>query len=52
MTRMPRVTARELVRFLKGQGFVEDRESFLDVTLVNGHGWLDSQDVQMPSSKP
>jgi hypothetical protein len=27
MTRMPQVTARELVQFLKAQGFVEDRQS-------------------------
>jgi hypothetical protein len=26
MTRMPQVTARELVQFLKAQGFVEDRQ--------------------------
>ena len=26
MTRTPQVTARELVAFLKGQGFVEDRQ--------------------------
>lgn len=25
MTRMPQITARDLVRFLKPQGFVEDR---------------------------
>jgi predicted RNA binding protein YcfA (HicA-like mRNA interferase family) len=27
MSRMPQVTARELVRFLKSQGFVEDRQA-------------------------
>ncbi len=27
MPRMPQVTARELVRFLKSQGFVEDRQT-------------------------
>ena len=27
MTRLPQLTARELVRFLKLQGFVEDRQS-------------------------
>ena len=27
MSRMPQVTARELVRFLKAKGFVEDRQS-------------------------
>jgi predicted RNA binding protein YcfA (HicA-like mRNA interferase family) len=33
MTRMPLVTARELVRFLKTQGFVEDRQSGSHMTL-------------------
>ena len=27
MTRMPQVTARELVRFLRSQGFADDRQS-------------------------
>lgn len=27
MTRMPQVTARDLVRFLRSQGFIEDRQS-------------------------
>jgi predicted RNA binding protein YcfA (HicA-like mRNA interferase family) len=27
MPRVPQVTARELIRFLKSQGFVEDRQS-------------------------
>ena len=27
MSRMPQVTARELIRFLTSQGFVEDRQS-------------------------
>jgi predicted RNA binding protein YcfA (HicA-like mRNA interferase family) len=27
MSRMPQVTARELARFLKSQGFVEDRQA-------------------------
>jgi predicted RNA binding protein YcfA (HicA-like mRNA interferase family) len=27
MSRMPQVTARELVRFLKAQGFAEERQS-------------------------
>jgi hypothetical protein len=27
MTRLPQVTARDLVQFLKAQGFVEDRQS-------------------------
>ena len=33
MTRMPQVTARELVRFLKAQGFVEDRQTGSHPTL-------------------
>jgi predicted RNA binding protein YcfA (HicA-like mRNA interferase family) len=33
MTRMPQVTARELVQFLKAQGFVEDRQSGSHLTL-------------------
>jgi predicted RNA binding protein YcfA (HicA-like mRNA interferase family) len=33
MTRMPQVTARDLVGFLKAQGFVEDRQSGSHVTL-------------------
>jgi predicted RNA binding protein YcfA (HicA-like mRNA interferase family) len=33
MTRMPQVTARELVRFLCAQGFVEDRQSGSHLTL-------------------
>ncbi len=33
MTRMPQVTARDLVRFLKSQGFVEDRQSGSHLTL-------------------
>jgi len=33
MNRMPQVTARELVRFLKAQGFVEDRQSGGHLTL-------------------
>jgi len=35
MTRMPAVTARELVRFLKKNGFVEDRRSGSHLTLWN-----------------
>jgi len=35
MTRMPQVTARELVRFLKQQGFVEDRQAGSHLTLWN-----------------
>ncbi len=33
MPRMPQVTARELVRFLKSQGFIEDRQSGAHLTL-------------------
>ena len=33
MSRMPQVTARELVRFLKAQGFAEDRQSGGHLTL-------------------
>ena len=33
MARMPQVTARQLVRFLKAQGFVEDRQSGAHLTL-------------------
>jgi len=33
MARMPQVGARELVRFLKAQGFVEDRQSGAHLTL-------------------
>ena len=33
MTRMPQVNARELVRFLKAQGFVEDGQSGSHLTL-------------------
>jgi predicted RNA binding protein YcfA (HicA-like mRNA interferase family) len=33
MTRMPQVTARDLVRFLKAQGFVEERQTGSHLTL-------------------
>jgi predicted RNA binding protein YcfA (HicA-like mRNA interferase family) len=33
MTRMPQVTARELVRFLKSQGFEEERQAGSHLTL-------------------
>ncbi len=36
MARMPQVGARELVRFLKAQGFVEDRRSGSHLTLRHG----------------
>ncbi|MEK7269869.1 MAG: type II toxin-antitoxin system HicA family toxin [Planctomycetota bacterium] len=33
MPRLPQVTARELIRFLKAQGFVEDRQGGSHLTL-------------------
>lgn len=33
MTRLPQLTARELVRFLKSQGFVENRQTGSHLTL-------------------
>ncbi len=33
MGRMPQITARELVRFLKSQGFVQDRQVGSHLTL-------------------
>ena len=36
MPRMPQVTARDLVRFLKSQGFVEDRQSGSHWGLISG----------------
>ena len=33
MPRMPQITSTELVRFLKAQGFVEDRQSGSHLTL-------------------
>ncbi|QLH38256.1 MAG: type II toxin-antitoxin system HicA family toxin [Defluviicoccus sp.] len=33
MTRMPQVTARDLVRFLKSQGFEEERQAGSHLTL-------------------
>jgi predicted RNA binding protein YcfA (HicA-like mRNA interferase family) len=35
MTRMPQVTAREIVSFLKAQGFIEDRQAGSHLTLWN-----------------
>ena len=35
MPRMPQITARELVRFLKSQSFVEDRQSGAHLTLAS-----------------
>jgi predicted RNA binding protein YcfA (HicA-like mRNA interferase family) len=40
MSRMPQVTARELIRFLKSQGFIEDRQSGSHLTL-----WHPARDV-------
>jgi predicted RNA binding protein YcfA (HicA-like mRNA interferase family) len=40
MPRMPQVTARELVTFLKAQGFTEDRQSGSHLTL-----WHDARRV-------
>jgi len=37
MSRLPQVTARELVRFLKAHGFVDDRQSGSHLTLWH-HG--------------
>jgi predicted RNA binding protein YcfA (HicA-like mRNA interferase family) len=35
MSRMPQVTARQLVQFLKAQGFAEDRQGGSHLTLVH-----------------
>jgi len=35
MSRMPQVTARELVAFLKRHGFVDDRQTGSHLTLWN-----------------
>lgn len=42
MSRMPQVTTRELVRFLKTQDFVEDRQSGSHLTL-----WHDGRKVSV-----
>jgi predicted RNA binding protein YcfA (HicA-like mRNA interferase family) len=42
MTRMPQVTARELVQFLKAQGFAEDRQSASHLTL-----WHEERNVSV-----
>lgn len=42
MPRMPQVTARDLVRFLKSQGFVEDRQSGSHLTL-----WHEAQKISV-----
>ena len=36
MTRMPQITARDLVRFLKAHDFVEDRQTGSHLTLWHG----------------
>jgi predicted RNA binding protein YcfA (HicA-like mRNA interferase family) len=36
MSRMPQVTAKELLKFLKSRGFVEDRQVGSHLTLWNG----------------
>ncbi|RKZ38844.1 MAG: hypothetical protein DRQ49_07600 [Gammaproteobacteria bacterium] len=35
MSRMPQVTALEIIRFLKSQGFIEDRQSGSHLTLLH-----------------
>ena len=45
MTRMPQVTARDLIRFLKAQGFVEDRQSGSHLTL-----WHEGRGVSLTIS--
>jgi len=35
MSRMPQVTAREIIAFLKKEGFIEDRQSGSHLTLWN-----------------
>lgn len=40
--RLPQVTARDLIRFLKSQGFVEDRQSGSHLTL-----WHDTRKVSV-----
>ena len=42
MARMPQVTAADLVRFLKAQGFAEDRQSGSHLTL-----WHQSRQVSV-----
>ena len=38
MTRMPQVTARELVAFLRAQGFTDDRQSGSHLMLRHSNG--------------
>jgi len=42
MSRMPQVTARELVRFMKAQGFTEDHQTGSHLTL-----WHEARDVSV-----
>jgi len=35
MSRMPQVSARDLIRFLKARGFIEERQSGSHLTLKN-----------------
>jgi predicted RNA binding protein YcfA (HicA-like mRNA interferase family) len=42
MSRMPQVTAKELVRFLKSQGFAEDRQSGSHLTL-----WHEEREISV-----
>ncbi|HUT54739.1 MAG TPA: type II toxin-antitoxin system HicA family toxin [bacterium] len=42
MSRMPQVTAQELIRFLKSQGFIEDRQSGSHLTL-----WREQRNISV-----
>jgi len=42
MPRLPQLTARELIRFLKSQGFVEDRQRGSHLTL-----WHESRKISI-----
>jgi len=42
MSRMPQVTARELVRFLQSQGFIPDRQAGSHLTL-----WLEERNISV-----
>jgi predicted RNA binding protein YcfA (HicA-like mRNA interferase family) len=42
MPRLPQLTARELIRFLKSQGFVEDRQRGSHLTL-----WHDGRGISI-----
>ena len=42
MSRMPQVTAQELVRFLHAQGFADDRQSGSHLTL-----WLEERKISV-----